>query len=438
MPSDHHVAIVGAGPAGLTAAYELSQAGCKVSVFEQRDQIGGLARSILIDGHPVDRYYHFICAADRYLTEMVERLGIASSLRWAPGPTSYFAAGRLHPFTTPFDILGFSPISLLSRVRFGLQGMRARRFTQWEQIEHMTAEEWLVKSMGREAYEMIWLPLLQMKFGAEADRVSAPWIWHRIHRVITSRRSIFRPDQLGYLDGGTGTLLQALAGRIQDAGGEIHVGTPVRQITEKDGRATGVATDGGELAVDAVISTVPLPALTDLLPHTAADYAHTLSEIPFLGVVCLLIRLSHKVTSEFWVNVNDPRAPLSGFIEHTNLNPCPELNGEALVYIPLYMPVDDPRFILDERELVASLLTGLRTLFPSFDPESVIDCTVTRDSHAQALCATHFGKRVPSIAAPVPGLFITDSTQLYPADRNISGMIDLAQQAARQVLAFVD
>ena len=434
MKRPRHVAIVGAGVAGLTAAYELTKAGCAVSVLEQRDEIGGLARSMALGGAPLERYFHFVCGGDEFLKQMADELGLAGRLHWVQADTSYYVAGRLHPFTTPLDILRFSPISLLSRLRFGLHGARARGFTDWKQIEHLTAQEWLIAAVGQQAYETIWKPLLHMKFGGELETVSAPWIWHRMHRVITSRESLLRPERFGYFEGGTLTLLSALAERISDAGGQLHLGRPVRSLLERDGRIAGIRTDEGDLEADVVISTAPLPALSPLLPESAEAYRQGLDAVSFLGVVCLLVRLRENVTSSFWVNVNDPRAPFQGFVEYSNLNPWREIGGSEVLYIPLYMPREDPRFTQPDADLAEELLEGLETLFPHFDRSQVVEWVVTRDLHAQALCPPHFSEHVPSIASPVPGLFITDSTQLYPADRNVSGMIGLARQAARMCL----
>lgn len=433
MSQRKHIVIVGAGVAGLTAAYELTKAGHAVSVFEQRDEVGGLARSVVLERQRLDRYYHFICRGDGLLVQLAGELGIADRLRWRPAPTSYHVAGRLYPFTTPLDILRFAPISLRSRLRFGLHGARARRFTNWERIEHLTAEQWLVNGMGQEAYETIWEPLLRMKFADARGEVSAPWIWHRMHRVLTSRESLLRPERFGCFPEGSWTLLSALAERIAQAGGEIHLGRRVRGIAERDGRAVGVTLDEGETAADAVISTAPLPALASLLPDAAADYRAQLQTVRFMGVACLLLRLRAGLTSSFWVNANDPRLPFQGFVEYSNL--CAPDDGEPrVVYIPLYMPSDDPRFVIPEQALADALISGLETLLPAFDRSQVVDWLVTRDAHAQAVCPPGFARRVPAIASPLPDLLVTDSTQLYPADRNVSGTIGLARAAARLCL----
>jgi protoporphyrinogen oxidase len=432
MASQEPIAVIGGGVSGLAAAYELVKAGRRPVVFEQREQLGGLARSTTLGGGRIECYYHFICGADHTLRELASELGIRQRMHERPAHTSYYVDGRLYPFTSPLDILRFSPISFPSRLRFGLHSALARRLNDWAGLEQITAEQWLIKGAGREAYEVIWQPLLRMKFGDALGEVSAAWMWHRIWRLTQSRKSLLRPEDLGYFEGGTETLLNALRQRITAGGGEVLTSSPVRGVLARDGHICGVQTDQGSLPASAVISTVPLPALLPLLPECASEYAQELGKIRFLGVVCLLAQVPQHLTESFWVNVNDARAPFNGIVEYTNLNPWAE-GGSPALYIPLYLSSDDPRFVMSDADLAASLLGGVKALFGGFEPKQVGQWKVTRDAYAQALCPPGFSRQMPAAKSPLPGLYVTDSTQLYPSDRSISGTIALAQRAAKLV-----
>ncbi len=430
--SNSKVVIIGGGVSGLTAAWELTRRGHEVMLLERRDVLGGLARSTRLNGKFMEVYYHFICGGDRHLIELVDELGLADKLHWQPGLTSYFVGDRLYPFSTAGDLLRFSPISMLSRIRLGLHGLRCRRMTDWQQIEHLTAEDWLVASVGSEAYEVVWKPLLEVKFGRYYQRISAPWIWHRLHRFSRSRRSALRPERFGYLQGGSHTLLMALSDEIAAQGGVIRTGLEATSLAFAGEQIAGVRTTEGYLEADAVVAAVPLPELVTMLP-TDSPYRHELAAIDFSNVGCVRLALRRCLTDSFWVNINSPRVPFNGLVEYSNLNPWRDYGGSEILYVPFYLHPDDQRWQWSEAHFIEATIAGLNVVEPEFDESWVVEATVSRDWYAQAICPPHFSKQIPTLHAPVRGLFVLDSTQLYPADRNLSGMIGLARSLARMM-----
>ncbi|MBI3782056.1 MAG: FAD-dependent oxidoreductase, partial [Deltaproteobacteria bacterium] len=267
------IGIVGGGVAGLGCAYFLSAAGHGVDVFEQASTLGGLAGSFDFDGLQVEKYYHFICRDDDDLIDLIHRLGLTPELEWRPGKMCFFYDGWLYPFGTPWDLLRFHPLSLRDRLRFGINVALSRSERSWQQYESMTAHDWLVRQIGADVYRVIWEPLLRIKFGPYYDRVSASWIWHRIHRVARSRPHILARERLGFLKHGTDVLLEALIAELQRRSVGLHPGASVDAITVRDGAVTGVTVNGRHQPYDAVISTAPLPILLRLLGPAAGDLA---------------------------------------------------------------------------------------------------------------------------------------------------------------------
>jgi protoporphyrinogen oxidase len=418
--------VIGGGIAGLTAAYALTRRGAAVTLLERRPELGGLARSEMLAGELREVYYHFICADDYPLLRLISELELTDALEWTPARTSYFVAGRRYPFTTPLDILRFPPLALRDRLRFGLHAARCRRMTDWRPLEELTAEQWLRREVGDRAYEVIWQPLLRTKFGRYAGQVSAPWIWHRLYRASRSRPSLLRPERFGVLAQGSRMLLEALAERSAERGGEIRRGQEATGLVVRGGRVVAVATEQGELAADLVISALPLPELVRLLPEQAAAFRAQLAEVDFLGVSCLLLLLRRPLTDQYWINIADERVPASGIIEYSNLNRHAAPGG-ALAYMPLYTPTDDPHYRRPPAALTEELVTGLRMVIPDLQPADVTATLLSRDDYAQAVTPPGFSRKIPPLRTPVEGLFLLDSTQLYPSDRCLSGMIGLAR-----------
>ena len=427
------VVIIGGGISGLSAAYELTKQGHEVTLLEREETLGGLARSVRVGERHIERYYHFVCGGDEQLISLIEELDLDHRLHWRGGRTSYYVRGRLYPFATPWDLLGFSPLSLRSRLRFGLHAARCRRMTSWRHLEHLTAKQWLMDTVGAEVYEIIWHPLLQVKFGQYHDQISASWLWHRIHRLSKSRSSLWRPEKLGYLVGGSKTLLDALAERIVAGGGTIRHNTAATGIVEEQGKVVAVSAGEEQWETDAVVSAVALPELVPLLPPGAGEYREQLAAVDFVGVRCVMLQLNQNLTDSFWINVNDERIFFNGFIEYSNLNPWREYGGAEILYMPMYLPTHEALFTMPPDELVENSLRCFAMICPEFDRAWLQDAVVTQDLYAQAVCPPHFNQRKPALAAPLTGLYVLDSTQLYPSDRCLSGMIGLSRTAVEMI-----
>lgn len=430
-----HVVVIGGGVAGLTAAYELLKAGTRVTLFEGAGWLGGLASSFGVeDGVELERYYHFICRPDRPYFEALRQLGVRDRLRWVTTEMGLFHKGRLHTLGDPVSLLAFPHLSPADKLRFAWATMRAKlNQGDGRMLAGMAAQPWLVASYGQRTYDMLFEPLLRLKFREHAGSISAAWMWARLHRLSRSR-TLFQKERIGYLVGGTQAFVSALEKAVREAGGEIRLRTAVEQVTIEGGRAVGVRAQGAFEPCDQVLSTVPVPAALRLLPRLNGSYFENLRSLVYIDVIVLVLRLKQRFSKYFWLNISDPALDLAGIIEYTNLNPCPGLGGDAILYIPQYLPAGHPLWQLADEELLALHCQHLAQLRPGFDPSWVRQFWVFRDRYAQPICQVGFPPHIPAIQTPIANLYITDSYQLHPDDRTVANSITLGRQAARLIL----
>jgi protoporphyrinogen oxidase len=421
------IGIIGAGITGMSAALRLAGSGHHVEIFQREAGLGGLIATFDFDGTRTEHFYHFLCATDTGYFTLCRELGIESRIRFVRPQTGFYYEGRRFGFTSALDLLRFTPIPLSQRIRFGLFALEAQRRTEWAQLDEITARPWLIDRLGQRAYDVIWEPLLTLKFGTLHDRISAAWVWHRIHRVIRSK------GRMGYLEGGTGVLLDTLQRALEARGVVIHAGRPVAGVLADGGRVDGLRlADGSTYACDRVLSTIPLALLADLLPREWAEYAAGLKDVQYIGVACLSFKLKRRVSPYFWLNVHDARVPFNGIIEYTNLNP---MAGEHIAYVPYYVATDHPVYRTSDDALIGQTWKAIRLIAPHLVDDDLVASHVARTPFAQAICTTHFLRKVPTSRTPIQGLHLLDSVLLYPEDRTQSGSILKAFQCAEELAA---
>ena len=428
------VVVIGAGLSGLAASYDLARAGHRVTVLEAAPDFGGLASSFRVEGVPVERFYHFICRMDRHLLDLIDELELSPKLRWNDARTAFYFNGGYHRFGTAADLARFSVVPWSQRFRFGLHVLRCQHMDNWRELDRIPARRWLIDWIGQEAYDVIWHPLLKVKFGEHHDRISAAWMWHRIWRVAVSRDNPLKPDRFGYLEHGSATLVDPLVDWLRGRPNvTLKTGVRVESPAIRDGAIRSVRAGGEEHPCDAVVSTVALPFLSRLLPEQSDPYFERVRRVEYLGVVCMLLSLKRPFGRQFWTNVNDPRVSFNGIIEQTALNQDLRARGLNLVYIPYYLGKDEARYRASDQELFDEYIPMLRLINPEFEPSSIKEWHVFRTPYTQPIFHTGFRELMPEHRTSIRGLYATDSTQFYPEDRTLSAAIHQGRTVARMI-----
>ena len=430
------VAVVGGGIAGLVAARDLAMGGADVTVIERAPHLGGQAASFSVGpGQELERYYHFVCRGDTGYQQVLGELGIAERLTWRITEMGLFLDGELHTLGDPLSLLRFPYLRWRDKLRF-VRTTAAAKFRSgdaWEPLEDVSAVDWLVRSYGERTYRILYQPLLESKFQEHAPDISAAWMWARLHRLGQSRSRMMK-ERIGYLVGGSAAYVDALEESIVDLGATVRLGTGVDRVAVEGGRVTGVVVDGAHQRYDAVLSTVPVPHALRLFEGLEGPYFDNLRSLEYLGVLVVTLRLDRPFSHYYWTNVSDVRLPMSGVIEATNLNPLPELAGDAILYIPQYLSPTSDGFTEEDDVVVDRYCDALEIMNPAFDRSWVKASWVHRERWTQPICRRGFTGHIPAIRTSVDGLYLTDSYQLHPHDRAISFSTDLGREAARLVL----
>lgn len=440
VPSNSpHIAIIGGGFTGLTAAHELLKSGARVTVFESDRELGGMAGGFPVEGgQRLERFYHHWFSHDRYLFDLVRELSLDDQIVHRPTRTGMYYAQSFFKLSSPFDLLKFTALSLVDRIRLGSVVLRARAIKDWMQLEGLTAREWLIQMCGEKVYSVVWDPLITGKFGPYANEVSAVWFWKKIVLRGGSRSSDGR-ELLAYYKGGFAALADALGEHVRNAGADLRLSTPATGLVVEAGRVSAVETRTGRVPVDAVLATPALPIIADLLePHVPQTFTDGLRRVRYLANVCLILELDRSLSETYWLNVADPSFPFVGIIEHTNFEPASSYGGKHIVYLSKYLPAQDRLYQMASDELLDFSVPHIQRMFPEFQRDWIVGHHVWRENHAQPIMERHYSKIMPKRATPLGNLFISTMAQVYPEDRGTNYAIREGRAAASEMLGRLD
>lgn len=432
-----NVAIVGGGITGMAAAHELARRGIPCTIYEKDAILGGLAGSFQVGGTYIERFYHHLFNTDTAMVDIIRELGLAGNFEWVETNTGLFYAGRIYRLATPFDLLRFTPLPFIDRIRMGLLAILPRFVRDWRPLEDITAKEWLVRMAGRRVFDVVWGPLMRAKFGRYYDQIAAVWIWNKLV-LRGGSRGRGAAEVLGYQRGGFGPVLVAWEEHLRRRGVEVRLNAPVEEIRIENGRAAGVVVNGHFAPYDRVIVTTAPAILADIAPALPADYRRRLQSILYLANKCLVLKLNRSLSSTYWLNIADASIPFVALIEHTNMQPPERYGGAHIAYFSRYLDPDDPYWDMPADDLFQAYLPGIRKLFPQFQPDWVEERWMWRERWAQPVILKRYSQLRPELQTPAKDLWLSCMASIYPQDRGMNYAAVYGQKVVRAMLGEAD
>jgi oxygen-dependent protoporphyrinogen oxidase len=288
------VVVIGAGIAGLAAAFRLSQAGFEVAVLEVADRVGGRMSTDRIEGYSIDRGAQFL--SDRYavIRRLLVDLGVPQLWQRVPATSSGIVrAGRVRTLNSRNRLSAGTSGLVGSRTlaRLGLRGTalwRANRrlpisdYSQWRRFDIESASAWATRQFGSEAHEYFFEPMFAGFYFQTPEETSAAWaaaLWQ-----FGAGRSA-----LATLRGGLGVLPELLASRV-----EVKLGSPALAVERMVDRVE-VATPDGTIRADSVVIATTASVARRLYPQ-ATDLETALLSTPYSSTIMIAIGTNKPVS----------------------------------------------------------------------------------------------------------------------------------------------
>lgn len=427
------IAIIGAGYAGMSAAWDLRKAGHDVTIYESADFVGGLASGFKEPGWKwsVEKFYHHWFASDKHMLGIIEELGLKDKVLFPRPLTVMYHEGKFYPFDSIINAILFPGLGWgLNKIRFGLVGLFLRLTTNWKELEKHTVDEWMRKWVGETVYKLMWEPLVIGKFGEKYyKQVNMAWMWARIHA---------RTTRLGTFEGGFQAFANEFAEKLREKGVEIRLGAAVTHI--KRNEASGLVeleTDAGVESADKVLVTLAPSVAAKMIPSLPKEYLEGLLRLKSMGAVVMVLSLKHQLSEEgyYWYNIPKSAGfPFLAVVEHTNFVSSENFGGDHIVYVGDYLDQDHEHFRLDRDALLERFAPSLKKFNPKFEMDWVKKSWLFRTTYAQPVPLVNHSKNIPPIETPVPGIYLASMSQVYPWDRGTNFAVEIGRKAAELML----
>ena len=428
------VAVIGAGIGGLSAAYDLIQAGREVTIYEASDHVGGLAAGFK-EPHwdwTVERFYHHWFQTDAHILGLIDELGWQDQVLFPRPVTVMYHKGKFYPFDSIPAALMYPGLGWgINKIRFGLVGLYLRLTKNWQPLEKTTVDAWMRKWAGDKVYKQMWEPMMIGKFGEEyAKVVNMAWMWARLH---------VRTTRLGTFQGGFQTFADKFADRLRQMGVNILLNSRIKKIEpEPDGRVSLVTDDGQRHDFIQVIATTSPGLLAFLAQDLPTSYLNGLLSLESMGAVVMILSLKHQLSKEgyYWYNIPKSAGfPFLSLVEHTNFLSPDYFGGDHILYIGDYLPQDHENFDLSQEEIQNRFVPHLKKFNPAFEPNWINKTWLFRTKYAQPVPLVNHSKNIPAIRTPIPGLYFASMSQVYPWDRGTNFAVEIGRRAAKMMIS---
>jgi protoporphyrinogen oxidase len=427
------IAVIGGGVLGMTLALRLAQQGRKVTLFEAADHFGGLADAWQLDDIVWDRHYHVTLLSDARARGILQELGLDEEMRWVETKTGFFSDGKLFSVSNTVEFLKFPALKFFDKIRLGLTISYASKINSWRKLEKLTAAAWLEKLSGKRAFQKIWLPLLRSKLGDNYGKASAAFIWAIIARMYAARRTGLKKEMFGYLPGGYARMLDRYTQYLKEQGVTLQTSHRVAKVMSEDGGVTVDFQNGHREQFDQVVLTMAAGIAAQVCPQLNPVERGLMKDVEYQGIVCASLLLKKPLSPFYVTNITDTWVPFTGVIEMTALVDKQEFGGRNLVYLPKYVPIDDPMFEESDASIQERFLGALVQMYPQFDRTDVLTFQVSRVRQVFAITTLNYSQKVPPMHPSVAGVHMVNSAHILNGTLNVNESIQLAETAAAEL-----
>ncbi len=423
-PATPTIAVLGGGISGLTCALRLAQAGKAVTLIEGSDQLGGLGTFFEHDGRTFEKFYHCMLPSDGPLLKVLQSLGIRDDVYWKPTTFAYSHQRRLFPLNGALDLLKFSPLRFIDRIRVGITGLVGRLVSD-KGLDDVTTVKWLTKLSGTRAFAKFWQPMLEAKFGDRYHDVPALWFWTRFNR----EKGESKGECKGYIKGGYKHITDSFVRVLRSLGADIRLNTQVEGIDLDASGRVAITTAAGTEKFDQMVITLPTPQAEKLIgPAMRREMPPLDTTTDYQGVINCLLFLKRPLTPHYWVATPEADYPFDGAVETSTLTDTADRGDRHVVYLTKYLHRSDPRFAQDHDSIRDSWIPALKKIFPDLQDGDIEKTFIFHAPFVEPIYKLGQMQLRPAEELVHGRVFMANTAQVYPVVTSWNGSVIQAEK----------
>jgi protoporphyrinogen oxidase len=426
------IVVIGAGIAGLSATHKLAKAGFDVTLLESNAQLGGLGTFFKHGDKWIDKFYHCQMPSDNPLLKLIDEVGLMDQLYWKPTRMGFIIDGKRYSFNTAIDLLKFTPLSFIERIRFGVISLMLRFLGKGKDLDNLPIEEWFIGLYGKNVWNKILKQLFLSKFGDHSGNLPSLYIWQRLGREknVATR---------GYLKCGLKGFIDAIEKKIIDHGGIIKVNSPVKKLVKTE-IGVNIELEDETINADWVISTIAIPQFVSLIDKTNLQSSFTDPNLTYQGVVNALFFLNRPLDNYYWTPVVNSNTEFDGVVEMTELVDKEQYCDKEMVYTMKYCHRQSDLFLEDEKTIAERWKKQLISLYPDLNitEKDIFDVKIFKAPFVEPIYPLGYTKLKPKMKVDGANIILATSAQVYPNITSWNASTGLSNKAVEYLMQLIN
>ncbi len=360
------IAVIGAGPAGMTAAYQLSRSLGKgvdaIDVYECSREVGGLSRTIELWGQQVDLGPHRFFSHDPEINALWQEV-TRDAYDLVDRQTRIYYKKRF--FDYPIKALNaLSGLGLFEATRCVLSYIRERLRRNPDTSDY---EGWISNRFGKRLYHIFFKTYSEKLWGIPCSELDADFAAQRIKKLslFEAVKSALIPDKktrhatlvdrFAYPRGGTGSVYKSMQTVVESRGGKVYTETAVKRVLVSQGHARGIELrDGTEKSYDHVVSTMPLSLMVKGLPDLSPELEKAVGKLRYRNTILVYLRVANsELFTDQWLYIHEPSVTVGRVTNFRNWSPSVYGDSkDSVLCLEYWCNFGDKRWEQPDQELI--------------------------------------------------------------------------------------